>query len=182
MVLQSIALTNCPSSLTQGLPAYGKRYLDNTWHFDPVPLGFPTPPNPVVRDRGPTGDMSDITREATRIAEARDVWSFLVQGFIKKMDGGETFDLEADILALKSQKLDAAALYSTPKKGKGRSSGQQTKAKAVVKEEEQWGDEDETMEGSNAQPVGANAWAALEWLVQVYERDQKDQRSAGNRE
>lgn len=178
-VLQSLALTNSPKFVTRGLPAYGKRFLDNVWHFDTVPPGFPPPPSSDIRERGPTDDVNVIAREATRIAEARDVWSFLVQGFIRKMDGGETFDPEADILALRNQKADAATLYSTPQKGKAKSSRRQTKAKNAVKEEEEeWGDEDETIDSFNSQPVGTNAWAALEWLVLVYERDQQEHKDA----
>ncbi|KAG9044336.1 hypothetical protein FS837_008303 [Tulasnella sp. UAMH 9824] len=174
-LLQSLALTNSPKFLTQGLPAYGKRFLDNVWHFDPVPPGFAPPPSSDVRERGPTDDTNVIAREATRIAEARDVWSFLAQGFVRKMDGGEMFDPEADILALRNQKTDATALYSTPQKGKASSFRRQTKAKNAVKEEEEeWGEEDEPMDSFNSQPVGNNAWAALEWLVLVYERDQQE--------
>ncbi|KAG8928744.1 hypothetical protein FRC01_005420 [Tulasnella sp. 417] len=178
-VLQSLALTNSAKFLTQGLPAYGKRFFDNVWHFDPAPPGFPPPPDSEVRERGPTDDINVIAREAIRIAEERDVWSFLVQGFIRKMDGGETVDPEADILALRTQKPDAVALYSTPQKGKARSSRHQMKARNAIKEEEEeeWGDEDEIVDGFNSQPVGTNAWAALEWLVLLYERDQQEHKN-----
>ncbi|KAG8955301.1 hypothetical protein FRC00_005420 [Tulasnella sp. 408] len=94
------------------------------------------------------------------------------------MDGGEIFDPEADIMALRNQKTDAAALYSTPQKGKASGSRRQTKAKNVVKEEEEeWSDEDEPMDSFNSQPVGNNAGAALEWLVLLYERDQQEHKN-----
>ncbi|KAG9017540.1 hypothetical protein FRB90_000886 [Tulasnella sp. 427] len=177
MVLQSLALSNSPKVLLKGLPAHGKRYFDSKWNFDPVPPGFP-PPGAPDPERGPTGDTSAIVQEANRITEPREIWTCLTQSFIRKMDGGEAFDPEVDILALKKHEPDAASMFSTPQKGKGRSSKHQTKAKRHIKEEEEWGDEEEVANELDSQPVGANAWPALEWLVLVYEQDQNNHRSS----
>ena len=84
---------------------------------------------------------SYIAKQALRVRNARCCWEIIKEGFIKR---------------------DENEVTSNPRKGRGHRS-----TRTYDNDDDAWEDED----GAAPAPVGDHAWAVLEWILTVFERN-----------
>lgn len=190
-----IQSTSTPSNLLRGLPSREKTFLDTRggWQVDPSSALFLTSSASEAKDavtfipdQGACGDENKIVRAALAFTVPKDIWTCLEDGFVKGIDNGPSVDLEDEIMGLKTLGNQPKAA----KKGKG-AKGKGKKRKAEYEDDEYegrdrhrgrqdaydpFGDEPKPAR----LPVSDHAWPVLDWLLEVFEKDEKSMQAAGS--
>ncbi|KAG8861677.1 hypothetical protein FRB96_002634 [Tulasnella sp. 330] len=181
--------SSSPANLFRGLPARGKTYIESRggWQIDSssalltaTSISAAQSMVSFIPDIGVTGEENKIVRAAMLFTTAKDIWSFLEEGFIKRLDAGTAVDPEDDIMGLK---LLGNEVKPAAKKGKSNTTTEPKKREPQYEDEEEEdacgsaiGDGDTFLiedSQSHREVVAECAWPVLDWLLTVFERDEE---------